>query len=177
MSSKDPVPLLPSLARHVHLNRQGEVIKARLCHNLFALEYDRNEIRKVPYNRQYRREKLVLIDGPLNKVQVLRESLSTQQRKTMETNAEVARSIARIKEIYGKGKAYELDSQFDKAKKSKCLSILASLPKTHSLLKKRNIVKIMKTGKGDTDVTEELLQHEMNVTDVRHLDRWEEQYK
>lgn len=177
MGSKQREESLPALARHVHYNNRGEVIQARLCHNLFDLEYDREEIRKVPYNRQYRREKLVLIDGPLNKIRVLRESLSTQERKTVSTNQEVARGIARIKEIYGKGKVYTLDSQFDKLKKSKCLNILAGLPKNHSLLKKRNIVKIMKTGKGDTDVTEELLQYEMNVTDVKHLDRWEEQYK
>ena len=62
----------PTLSRHVKVNNQGDVIHAKLCHDLYSLPYDAVDIGKVPFNRMYKRENLMLIDSNNSREVVIR---------------------------------------------------------------------------------------------------------
>ena len=128
----------PRLSRHIVFNNQGEVIHAKLCHDLFNLEYDWADINKVPFNRIYKREKLLLLDNPVSRTHSIRQSLTDPSLHKTITNAElVAKSVARIKRIYSKNNPIVLDFTADKFKSAKCLRIEKSLPKDHPLAKRK----------------------------------------
>lgn len=128
----------PRLSRHIMFNNQGEVIHAKLCHDLFNLEYDWADINKVPFNRIYKREKLLLLDNPVSRTHSIRQSLTDPSLHKTITNAElVAKSVARIKRIYSKNNPIVLDFTADKLKSAKCIRIEKSLPKNILLLKEK----------------------------------------
>lgn len=171
----DVLPLLshPTLKRHVRFTHTGELIKARLCHDLFALPYDRSDINKVPFNRVYKREKLLLIDNPGKRKRVLRESLTCDMKLEADDGETVRRGIDRVKRIYAKGRVYHLNSDWDEAKREKCLKIVSTLPRDHPITNNRRLPRITKNGKIDSRVAEDLLQHEEDRLNVHRLDSWE----
>lgn len=126
------------LSRHILFNNHGEVIQAKLCHDLFNLEYDWGDINKVPFNRTYKREKLLLLDNPVTRTHSIRQSLTDPHLHKTTTNAElVAKSVARIKRIYSKNNPIVLDFTADRTKAARCQRIERSLPKDHALAKRR----------------------------------------
>lgn len=171
----DVLPLLahPTLKRHVRFTHTGELIKARLCHDLFALPYDRADINKVPFNRVYKREKLLLIDNPGKRKRVLRESLTCDLRLEADDGETVRRGIDRVKRIYANGRVYHLNSDWDEARRDKCLKIVATLPRDHPLVNNRRLPRITKNGKIDSRLAEDLLQHDEDRLNVHRLDVWE----
>ena len=85
----------PTLSRHVKANRQGDVIQAKLCHDLLSLPYDAADIGKVPFNRMYKREKLMLTDGNNSREVVVRQSLTNPSlRVSTSTDRQIQDSIA-----------------------------------------------------------------------------------
>ena len=156
----------PRLARHLVLNNQGDIIQARICHDLFNLEYDWADINKVPFNRIYKREKLLLLDNPVSRTHSIRQSLTNPRLHNTITSSElVAKSVARIKRIYSKNNPIILDFTADKQKASRCLRIEKSLPKEHPLSKRRR-------NESDAKHKEDLLAYEDDVGRVAHLSTW-----
>lgn len=166
-SKYDPYLNDPRLARHVILNNQGAVVNARLCHDLFALPYDKHDIGKVPFNRTYKREKLLLLDNPVTRTHSIRQSLTNPSQHLTVTSRElVAQSVARIKKIYSKNNPIVLDFTSDKAKTMKCFKIEKSLPKGHPLAKRPR-------HEAEGRRKDELLDYEEDVKRVANLDGWE----
>ena len=157
----------PRLSRHIAFNNQGEVIQAKLCHDLFNLEYNWGDINKVPFNRTYKREKLLLLDNPVSRTHSIRQSLTDPTYHNTVTGSElVARSVARIKRIYSKNNPIVLDFTADKQKTFKCLKIERSLPRGHPLSKRRR-------NESEAKHKEELLAYEDDLAQVTDLGSWE----
>lgn len=166
-SKYDPYISDSRLARHVTFNNQGDVVNARLCHDLFSLPYDRHDIGKVPFNRTYKREKLLLLDNPVTRTHSIRQSLTDPSMHLTVTSRQlVAQSVARIKRIYSKNNPIVLDHNSDKARSVKCWRIEKGLPRGHPLAKRyrRDVEGRRK---------EDLLNYEDDVIRVTDLDRWE----
>ena len=169
------LPLLshPTLKRHVKFTRTGDLIKARLCHDLFALPYDRKDISKVPFNRIYKREKLLLVDNPGKRMRVERQSLTCDMKKVVDDGEIVRRGVERVKRIYANGNIPQLDREYDEKKRDRCIKIMDTLPKTHPIRNTRRFPKLTKTSKRDNRLIEELIQHEEDKMIVLRLDNWD----
>jgi hypothetical protein len=149
----------------VILNNQGTVVNAKLCHDLFALPYDRADISKVPFNRVYKREKLLLLDNPVCRTHSIRQSLTNPNMHLTVTSSElVAKSVARIKRIYSKNNPIVLDHTSDKAKLQRCKRIEKNLTQGHRLAKAQP---------QETKRREELIEHEDEVRMVSDLNDWQ----
>lgn len=153
----------PRLKRHIHFNTRGEVVNARLCHDLFSLPYDRKDIVTVPFHRVYKREKLVLMDNPVTRTIQIRQSLTDADKHITTTTAEIlSKSVARIKRIYAGNNPAKLDREYDEQKANYASSIYKSLPTHHTLRNRRK-----KAGK------EELIEWAQEIDKVRDLESWE----
>ena len=167
-------PLLshPTLSRHVRFNHQGDIIKARLCHDLNNLPYDREDIMKVPFNRVYKREKLLLIDNPANREMIIRQSLTNPAVVNIKNSREVvAQSVARIKKICAnQQKPVVLDFTYDNQRKDRCNKILRTLSTDHPLkkFKTRNINSHVLSERRD-----EIIEYETEKNKVLDLANWE----
>lgn len=157
----------PVLSRHLRVNNQGDIIQAKLCHDLFALPYDPVDIGKVPFNRIYRREKLLLIDNPVNRTLVIRQSLTNPNLRLETTTGKViADSMNRIKMICSNNNPTQLDHHFDEELKSTIKSIEKTMPRGHSLIKRRH-------GGLEGKRKEELVEYQSEKDMVGNLDTWE----
>jgi hypothetical protein len=153
----------PRLQRHIYFNTRGEVVNARLCHDLFSLPYDRKDIGTVPFHRVYKREKLVLMDNPVTRTIHIRQSLTNVDKNITTTTAEIlTKSVARIKRIYAGNNPARLDRGYDEQKASYASSIYKSLPNNHSFRNRRK-----KAGK------DELIEWAQEIDKVRDLEGWE----
>lgn len=164
-SKYDPYLIDPILRRHLMLNNQAAVVNAKLCHDLFALPYDRTDINTVPFNRTYKREKLLLLDNPVSRTHSIRQSLTDPKMHLTVTSGElVGRSVARIKRIYSKNNPIVLDHTSDKAKLMRCRKIEKSLPANHRLAKPQG---------QDSKRKEDLIEYEEEVRMVTDLNDWQ----
>lgn|SRR3990167_3542379 len=153
----------PRLERHIHFNTRGEIVNARLCHDLFNLPYDRKDIVTVPFHRVYKREKLVLMDNPVTRTIHVRQSLTDVDKNITTTTAQIlAKSVARIKRIYAGNNPARLDRGYDEQKASYATTIYNSLPNNHALKNRRK-----RAGK------EELIEWAQEIDKVRDLESWE----
>ena len=180
LKSKVPsqfLPLLdhPQLSRHIYLNNHGDVVKARICHDLNNLPYDKEDIMKVPYNRQYKREKLVLLENPLSRPIIQKQSMTVPNlRKQTTTGETLSKCINRVKLIYGKGHSITLNRDFDEKRREEAKDIVRRLDETHPL-KMRSTKRWYGAGSGAQvgQVREEVLEWRDEKKRVEELEAWQ----
>lgn len=151
----------------------GKKVYSKTNKDIFNLNYDYFEQRKVPFGKMYNREKLVLLNSNPS-ILTRKESLSNLKKNRQENELHKVESegvstfMQRLKNIHGKGKTYKLKRELNDQVDEKIKEVIAEL-KTDKKLSKTLMVNRKKMSHADV---ENLFQLNSEIHKVRGQEAW-----
>lgn len=138
--------------------------------DIFNLEYNTREVRKVPYSKIYKPEKLFFVGGA-DRVSTNKESQTNRTILLSDKNEYFQSCLDRVKNIYGRGQVYRLKTDYDENQNKRFKDIQSTLRNEKALDK---TFKDVNEKKINSRLREKLLNFNTERNDVQKLDNWED---
>lgn len=173
-----PGVLYPLLVKSgQNLRGKKQVNYGHIREDIFALDYNEKEIRKVPFRKTYNRDKLVMITSnpsiltqklsltiPIDKCQSL---MASNIQSTNERGESI--HIERVKNIYGKGSYYKQRHDQNDQVEEKQKDVITKFKSDKTL--NRNLMELNRKKMTHAD-RDNLFQLNHEINNVRNLESW-----